>query len=275
MNTTPAAELLERINKHALHLADRLSAGASEELLSYLKFSGSFHRYSANNQVLIWLQAPTVRFVAGFHDWKRKGRSVRKGAKALKVLAPIVRKLEGEGGEPVRGVVGFRYANVFADFDTEGEPLPDDGFMVVREGGSFDLLHHLAQRCPVPVEWTPCGRAHGMTDGEVILLDPARCAEQPAHAVRVFFHEWAHVCLHFEDRRGGLAREVRELEADASAYVLCALHGIEATAQVADYITTWGGQPDALRSSLERIARAVQAVMRALTPAEPAPELAA
>jgi antirestriction protein ArdC len=95
------------------------------EFKRYLSFTRSFRTYSPNNTMLIWLQRPDATMVAGYRKWQEHGRQVRKGEKAIKILAPVVRKVEGEDtGEQVRKVVGFRDANVFAYESTEGEPLP-------------------------------------------------------------------------------------------------------------------------------------------------------
>lgn len=270
------AELMEQITGRVNILAAQLAQGASEELLSFMRFSARFHAYSANNQMLIWMQAPDARHVAGFHDWKRQGRSVKKGAKAVRVLAPVTvpdsDAQPGPGGKRPLKVVGFKYVSVFADHDTEGEPLPSDGFMTVQGGGDQTraLLSELSSAAPVPVEWVSAEdrSAHGWTDGGTITLNRPRCEAQPAHAVRVLFHEWAHVVLHFQSA-GQRAedtpdRHTRELEADAAAYVLSSFHGIEAAAQVSDYLTTWGGNPEKLRASLGRIGRAVSQIMGGL-----------
>ena len=263
------AELLDRVTTQLEHLSTRLKQGESAELLAFMRFSARFHSYSLNNQLLIWTQAPAAQYVAGFRSWLASGRSVKKGAKAVRILAPLTVKDQDaakttEGKSPVR-LVGFRYVSVFADYDTEGEPLPTQGFMTVPGGdeGHRALIDELMPAVPVPVRWenAPHTAAHGWTDGQSLVLNTARCAGQPAHAVRVFFHEWAHAELHFTDngqRPEDLpSRDIRELEADGAAYVLCAAYGIDATAQTADYVTTWGGNPEALQTSLKRIAKAV------------------
>lgn len=269
-------ELMARVDTRVEHLAAQLAAGASAELLTFMRFSARFHTYSLNNQLLIWMQAPGAQHVAGFHAWKALGRRVKKGAKAVRVLAPLVvpdREAPPRAdGRPAQKVVGFKYASVFADHDTEGEPLPSAAFMVVQGGDdrTRELLRALSGACPVPVEWEDGqGRnAHGWTDGGKIVLNREKCASEPAHAVRVFFHEWAHVALHFQGegkRAEDLPdRKTRELEADACAYVLASLHGIEAAPQVADYITAWGGNADKLRASLGRIQRAASEILGAL-----------
>ncbi|WP_293909684.1 ArdC family protein [Deinococcus sp.] len=279
------AELLERVSTQLEHLSTRLQQGESAELLAFMRFSARFHSYSLNNQLLIWTQAPASQYVAGFRNWLASGRSVKKGAKAVRILAPLTVKdpdaaRTTEGKQPQK-LVGFRYVSVFADYDTEGEPLPTQGFMTVPGGdeGHRALIDDLSSAVPVPVRWEdaphtalvvngrPWGRhssAHGWTDGQQIVLNTARCAGQPAHALRVFFHEWAHAELHFTDngqRPEDLpSRAVRELEADGAAYVLCAAYGIDATAQTADYVTAWGGHAEALQTSLKRIAKTVSRV---------------
>ncbi|PNY79254.1 ArdC family protein [Deinococcus koreensis] len=268
-------ELMSRIDTCALRLAEQLGAGASDELLTFMRFSARFHTYSLNNQLLIWLQAPEAAHVAGFQAWRGLGRSVRKGAKAVRVLAPLVvpdHEAPPVNGRPAQRIVGFKYSSIFADYDTEGDPLPSAAFMVVQGGddGTCALLRSLTAACPVPVRWEDGeGRgAHGWTDGGQIVLCREKCDLEPAHALRVFFHEWAHVSLHFQGagkRAEDLPdRQTRELEADAAAYVLSSFYGVETTAAVADYITTWGGNAEKLHASMTRIGRAVSSILGAL-----------
>lgn len=280
-------ELMTQVDERIKTLSEQLAGGHSAELLNFMQFTARFHTYSLNNQLLIWMQAPEAAFVAGYHDWKALGRHVKQGAKAVRILAPITvldreAAPNAEGKRPFK-VVGFKYVSVFADFDTDGEPLPTSAFMVVQGGDQAhrDLLSQLSHAATVPVKWEddPQSAAHGWTDGQRIILNTPKCAEQPAHALRVFFHEWAHVLLHFTDagkRPEDLPdRKTRELEADAAAYVLCSFHGIEAEAATGDYITSWGGNPEKLQTSLHRIARAVQGVMNAIHTQPQSPALAA
>lgn len=266
------AELRSRIETRVQTLAEQLAQGASAELLTFMRFLARFHRYSLNNQLLIELQAPAAQHVAGFHTWKGLGRSVKKGAKAVRILSPVTvpdrEAVPREDGRPPLKVVGYSYTCVFAEYDTEGADLPSDAFMVVQgdEGSARVLLSDLTRAAPFPVQWEDGQHdTHGWTDGGKIVLNTQRCAEQPAHAVRVFFHEWAHLTLHFQGeslRPEDLpSREVRELEADAAAYVLSHFHGIDAAAQVSDYLTTWGGNPTKLQESLSRIQRAVSDIL--------------
>jgi hypothetical protein len=46
-------------------------------------------RLSVNNQLLVALSRPDARFVAGFKAWLELGYCVRKGEKAIRIVAPM------------------------------------------------------------------------------------------------------------------------------------------------------------------------------------------
>jgi hypothetical protein len=60
--------------------------------LQDLKTQAVFHRYSFSNICLILNQCPDASKVAGFGTWKKLNRSVKKGEKAIKIIAPATRK---------------------------------------------------------------------------------------------------------------------------------------------------------------------------------------
>ena len=98
----------------------------SEQWQRYLDFQGRFHRYSANNVVLIAMQSPEASRVAGFNAWRKMGRFVRKGEKAIWILAPMVYKqAEAEDGDDDRVIRGFKPVAVFDVSQTDGEELPE------------------------------------------------------------------------------------------------------------------------------------------------------
>lgn len=254
-------------------LAELLAQGRTEEFKEFLRFCGRFHRYSYNNSILIMLQAPQAEFVAGYRAWQAMGRNVRKGEKAIAILAPrLVRDDDAPpqaDGRPAKKLVGFTYTSVFGDHQTEGDPIPDSG-MTVKGGdaSTMALLERLIGRCPLPVRWAgegeTLGAAHGWTDGKEIVMVRSRCEAEPHHALRVFFHEWGHAALHFGADRKDTTREQRELEADSVAYVLCAMHGVEAGEGVRNYLTGWKATPEGLKASLHQIQKAVKTVMDAV-----------
>ena len=61
-----------------------------ETLTAGVAAAAKFHSYSANNQLLILLQAPQATRVAGFRRWQSLGRQVRKGEKGIAIMAPCL-----------------------------------------------------------------------------------------------------------------------------------------------------------------------------------------
>ncbi len=102
-------------------LIEQLEAGHSDALTAYLNAMGRFHNYSFGNILEIARQKPDATRVAGFWKWKELGRSVRKGEKGIRILAPIIgirRKKDEEAEKDItkqnRAVlVGFRSTYVF------------------------------------------------------------------------------------------------------------------------------------------------------------------
>ena len=62
----------------------------SEGWQRWAQTRATFHRYSMGNCMLIALQRPEATQVAGFRAWQQLGRQVRKGERAIRILAPMV-----------------------------------------------------------------------------------------------------------------------------------------------------------------------------------------
>src|SRR6476619_1521093 len=114
--------LLESLHQQLREAIDALESG--EQWQAWLDFGRKLHSYSFRNLILIFVQRPEASQVAGYNTWQSLGRQVRRGEKAIRVLAPVTRRapvVDGDGN-PVRGpdakpimkqqVVGFRPAPV-------------------------------------------------------------------------------------------------------------------------------------------------------------------
>src|ERR1019366_10094046 len=62
---------------------------SSEGWRRFAETRASFHRYSLGNCQLIAYQRPDATQVAGFKAWQELGRQVRKGARSIRILAPM------------------------------------------------------------------------------------------------------------------------------------------------------------------------------------------
>ncbi|MHA1544115.1 MAG: ArdC family protein, partial [Alphaproteobacteria bacterium] len=128
METKPnaPAELNKKITSYIEDLAQETDkARIGEVMQKYLNFCASFHNYSLGNQWLIFLTRSDATLVAGYRDWTKKHRYVKKGEKGIPILAPILIKSVNVLGKEIVEAVNFKTVYVFDVTQTDGEPLPE------------------------------------------------------------------------------------------------------------------------------------------------------
>ena len=128
MSNDKAQELTKTINDSIATLcAETDAAKQSATYKAWLNTVSRFYRYSFGNQILIWCQSPDATRVAGFHTWKSLKRSVKKGEHGIRILAPIIRKVEQERNgktEEVIKPVNFRVVAVLTTRRPKAKSLP-------------------------------------------------------------------------------------------------------------------------------------------------------
>lgn len=264
-----AAQLKATVESTIERLVQQLAAGHTEEYRALLAFWSRFHRYSHANVLLILAQRPDATQVAGYHTWRRVGRQVRRGARAIAIWCPIVKTIEDEQTSlPVELCVGFTPCPVFAaqdlvDFATNPlptlwRPLPDD---------VPDLCRRLRARIvaagyPVEEAILPPGR-QGVSSADRRIVVTAGLDSRTR--TLVLLHELAHQLEHFRPEREAAERDQRELEAESAAVVIGAMLGLEhPTAR--DYILMYRGDGERLKQSLGAIHRLVTQMVTLLDP---------
>lgn len=226
-------ELVERL--HTL-LIERVQAiQSSEDWRRLLDFAGRFHRYSADNQLLIALAhqrahregrvpEPTPSYVAGFRTWKALGRSVDEGQRGYAILAPASYRARaartGDGTlrplaagervieteELVRGPAklrGFTVAHVWDLSQTSGAPIPEPNRPQLLRGEAPAGLHAQLTRFLVARGFAvrdvygseAIGGANGLTDFAARTVC-VRADMDDAARVKTVAHEIGHVLLH-------------------------------------------------------------------------------
>jgi len=226
-------------------LLDALAQGVadltdSDRWRAHLEVQGRFRRYSFNNTFLIGTQCPDATRVAGFAAWKKLGRTVVRGEKAIWILAPLVgRRTRAEEGEEKRPIYGFRPVAVFDLGQTEGDDLPE----VCRnmEGdapaGYFDALAGLGAAMGYSIEGTELpGTINGDCSFDLRRIR-VESRNQPSHQVKTLVHELAHAMLH----EGQADRALAELEAESTAYVVCRSLGLDSGDYSFGYLAKWAG----------------------------------
>jgi N-terminal domain of anti-restriction factor ArdC len=117
---------------------ERLQAAAGQLLTSEgwqrwvrVRSQAGLARLSLSNQLLVALARPDATFVAGFKSWLRLGFAVRKGERAIAIIAPLpVKQRDSVSGEQT-GETLVLFKTVFV-FD-RGQVAPIDG--VERRAG--------------------------------------------------------------------------------------------------------------------------------------------
>ena len=268
-------------------ITDRLETGIqelfeSERYKAYLTTMSKFHSYSFNNTLLIAMQGGQL--VAGYNKWRDDfHRNVKKGEKAIKILAPApfkakkeVQKLDAQGrpvmgkdGKPVTEVQeiqvpAFKIVSVFDVSQTEGEPLPSIGVeeltgSVERYGEFFKALE---QTSPVPIGFEDIpGGSHGyyhLTEKRIAIQE----GMSELQTLKTAIHEIAHSKLHAIDpeapaieQADRLDSRTREVQAESVAYAVCQHYGLDTSDYSFGYVAGWSSGKDLkeLKASLETI----------------------
>jgi antirestriction factor ArdC-like protein len=225
-------------------------------------------RYSFGNQLLIAMQRPDASYVAGFRAFLELNRCVRKGERAIRILAPMsVRDRESQtsgtgvaadGAEGRRTV--FRAVPVFDVSQTDPlpgtDPIPLAPPCEAIQGDTHaDLLPPLERLAAElgyrvstrPVEGSPDGWCNGRTREIVVNSKLAANAQ-----VRVLVHETAHALgVGYRD----YGRQRAEVLVDTVTHIVCGSVGLDVSGSSVPYIAGWGetGELDAIRSYAETI----------------------
>ena len=262
----------EVIAANVQSLIEQLEAGHSDALTAYLNAMSRFHNYSLGNILEIARQKPDATRVAGFWKWKELGRSVKKGEKGIRILAPIVgikRKKKEEAEKDITKqnvpvLVGFRSAYVFDVSQTDGAELPAMREISGNVGENRDRLISFIERQGIELVFTErIAPALGMSYGGRIAILPE---QSKAEEFSTLVHELAHEMLHKAERRTATTKTVRETEAEAIAFVIGKAVGLETGSASADYIHLYHGNASLLAESLEVILQTSAVILAALEP---------
>jgi len=260
----------EVIAANVQNLIEQLETGHSDVLTAYLNAMSRFHNYSFGNILEIARQKSDATKVAGFWKWKELGRSVKKGEKGIRILAPIIgirRKKDEEANKDITKqntavLVGFRSAYVFDVSQTEGAELPELREINGDVGENRDKLIAFIERQCIELVFTErIAPALGMSYGGRIAILPG---QSKAEEFSTLVHELAHEMLHKAERRTATTKTVRETEAEAIAFVIGKAVGLDTGTASADYIQLYHGNASLLAESLEVIQQTSAVILAAL-----------
>jgi len=102
---------------------DKFKSGDIPEVVAYAMYPIAdvpSSKWSLMNRIIMMVAG--TRDARGYRQWQQANRFVKKGAKALYILVPFMKKTEGDHGKETT-LKGFGCKPVFKVEDTEGEPL--------------------------------------------------------------------------------------------------------------------------------------------------------
>ena len=211
----------------------------------YMRTMKDFHNYSIGNLLSAHFQllerrggldGEGIDLLASYKLWQKKGRQVRKGEKALWILAPRFKEIvDEETGEVTDRKMWFARVPVFDISQTDGEPLECD----YTTNNLHFYFKEIVSRVPkIKINESEKQLTRGYTDGKEIWISKYI---SDTRKICVLFHELAHYHLHFGKDRKKIPKDIRELEAESVAYMVASACGI-VNDESSSYIREWAGK---------------------------------
>lgn len=281
-DVTQNQETEKKSNKDRLkEITDSIENGIkelfdSDKYKKYLQTMSRFHRYSVNNQMLIYMQNPNATLVAGYNKWHDQfGRNVKKGEKGIKIIAPtpFKKKVEetkldpdtklpmlDENGKPITEekevqIPMYRVVSVFDVSQTAGKPLPQLASDLSGDVQNYEAFMEAIKRSSaVPISFEPIDNN---TDGYFSLDEQKiviREGMSEVQTVSALLHELAHSKLHNrqakdeirgdeptadEAKKPKIDRNTEEVQAESISFAVCAYYGIKTDENSFGYIASW------------------------------------
>ena len=211
--------------------------------------------------------------MGGFHTWLKCGRYVRRGEKGIAILAPMFfkdKRQTADGNDSESTPLWFKVVYVFDISQTDGAPLPELPTKSVGERGE-DMLKRLlrfAESRGISVRFVEKCKLNGAAGTSRGMEIEIRTSETDVTTqAATLAHEIAHSLLHFMadgkriTTRDGkeIDKQQRELEAEATAYVVGAYFGIQSPSEF--YLATYRVTPAMLIEAVETIAATVKTIL--------------
>jgi len=268
-------------DKDTKALAEHLKEGMknyldSDQFKSFLDTMSKFHNYSLNNIHLLKMQNPNVTQVASFNKWKTDfERTVKKGAKALKIWVPYQVKTkipenqkelnfspsENEMDQKEITVTRFRLGNVFDVPQTEGKELPKAIHELTGSVKDYEDLYRAVKAVSmdnqVPISFEEIKREntrgyYSPIENRIVISKKLKGEE---HILKTIFHEMAHADLHkgTNAQYGDDQYRKQELQAESVAYVVASHFGFDTSSYSFGYLAIWAKDKNGFEDMVEQL----------------------
>jgi antirestriction protein ArdC len=226
----------------------------------------TFHNYSILNQLLASSQLQSrgqnIAPIASYKKWQELGRQVKKGSKAIALLMPVVINKKDAQGQKTddKFQMFITRNNWFSLDDTEGaEFKPEVKIAAWNKEKALESLNIQETKFE-----SLSGNAQGYAKDREIAINPL--AVLP-HKTR--FHELAHIVLGHTKENALMSdsemtpKNIKEVEAESVAYILCELLGLEGVKESRGYIQHWLNSDTIPDKSAQKIFGAADKILKA------------
>ncbi len=255
---------------------------------------GNLGKYSLNNQIYILMQMPEATTVHGMKKWNTLGRHVQPGSKSIKIFSPILKSIEekvkdadgkeilDQDGKPKKVrkqiVAGYEQGYVFDISQTDGKEINvyrfDNAKIVENKDRILEGLRKVAKDNGFSISYATkeelgegCyGLCNHATNGIKILEGMGDLQE-----ISTTVHECGHALAHsayrqdFEGLTPSEKREIKEVEAESIACVVCTYLGLDTQNFNFSYITGWAdGDITKFRKNLDVISRHASTLIKGI-----------
>ena len=253
----------------------------SEKYKAFLTQMSKLNQYSPRNLQLLLAQKPDATYLASYNKWKKDfGRQVKKGEKALSIIVPVTYLKKDKEGNVLldkngkaETVTTFRLqARSFDVSQTDGKELPkqvtnlteqltDEQYAnLYRAAMTIAKANHLTVRFDkLPKE---TNGYFNPNQQEIVLQQDNMSKDQ---IVKTFLHELAHAELHQAGQQAEIAKNLKELQAESTAFVVASYYGLDTDNYTFSYLASWSDDKKTLadlEAQLEVVHQEAQSLIR-------------
>lgn len=224
-----------------------------------------FYEYSIGNQFLAMEQLSGRKLpitpIATFKKWLELGRTVQKGQKAISLVMPVSFNKKDKDGEKTDQKIStfILRPRWFALSQTEGSDYTPPN--VIPNWDEQKALTALEIE-RVPFEHVS-GNCQGYATANRVAVNPLA-----AYPEKTLFHELAHVVLgHTKESLMSdseqTPKNIKEVQAESVAYILCSILGVGNLDTCAGYIQLWLNGEGVSNKDAQQIFASANKILRA------------
>lgn len=247
LSETERAERRQRDRERLKLAAEQLLSSEGWQRWVRVRALAGLRRLSLSNQLLVAMACPDATFVAGFKAWLRLGYAVRKGERAIAIIAPLpVKERDRLTGEET-GETRLLFKTVFVFDRSQVDPIegaeqaplepPTQPLTGDSHAHLLSPLRAFTESLGFTVSFQPISGATGgwcNQKNRRIVVDSA----QPTNAqLRILIHETIHALGVGYAEYG---RRRAEVIVDTATHLACSSIGLRVDGETVPYVAGWG-----------------------------------